>query len=160
MGLIFGGLLHTDILKVNLNSYICKLPNISSSSTNKNLIPLTTLEPRVEIYLVPLQVGDKGKMKKKLFGVRAILGVRSRVFQEMLYGISTVFGSPQVDQAREAPGPGQKEGLELDIGVKSVLSNYFCTTQILCSTFWEIWCIQIQIYPQTSIEPKYGAFYL
>ena len=42
------------------------------------------------------QVGDKGKPKKKLFGVRAILGVRSRVFQEMLYGISTVFGSPQV----------------------------------------------------------------
>ena len=43
-----------------------------------------------------MQVGDKGKEKKKLFGVRAILGVRSRVFQEMLYGISTVFGSPQV----------------------------------------------------------------
>ena len=43
-----------------------------------------------------IQVGDKGKEKKKLFGVRAILGVRSRVFQEMLYGISTVFGSPQV----------------------------------------------------------------
>ena len=41
-------------------------------------------------------MGDKGKPKKKLFGVRAILGVRSRVFQEMLYGISTVFGSPQV----------------------------------------------------------------
>ena len=45
------------------------------------------------------QVGDKGKPKKKLFGVRAILGVRSRVFQEMLYGISTVFGSPQVRPA-------------------------------------------------------------
>lgn len=28
--------------------------------------------------------------------MRAILGVRSRVFQEMLYGITTVFGSPQV----------------------------------------------------------------
>ena len=36
------------------------------------------------------------KSKKKLYGVRAILGVRSRVFQEMLYGITTVFGSPQV----------------------------------------------------------------
>lgn len=46
--------------------------------------------------MVDDQVGDKGKPKKKLFGVRAILGVRSRVFQEMLYGISTVFGSPQV----------------------------------------------------------------
>ena len=43
-----------------------------------------------------MQLGDKGKEKKKLFGVRAILGVRSMVFQEMLYGISTVFGSPQV----------------------------------------------------------------
>ena len=26
--------------------------------------------------------------------------------------------------------------------------------------FLEIWRIQIQIYPQTPIEPKYGAFYL
>lgn len=35
----------------------------------------------------------------KFIGVRAILGVRSRVFQEMLYGISTGFGSPQVPVA-------------------------------------------------------------
>jgi hypothetical protein len=48
------------------------------------------------LFDVTFLVGDKGKPKKKLFGVRAILGVRSRVFQEMLYGISTVFGSPQV----------------------------------------------------------------
>lgn len=41
----------------------------------------------------------QGKQKQKLFGVRAILGVRSRVFQEMLYGISTGFGSPQVPVA-------------------------------------------------------------
>ena len=41
----------------------------------------------------------QGANKKKLYGVRAILGVRSRVFQEMLYGISTVFGSPQVPVA-------------------------------------------------------------
>ena len=27
-------------------------------------------------------------------------------------------------------------------------------------TFGEIWRIQIQMYPQTSIEPKYGAFNL
>ena len=26
--------------------------------------------------------------------------------------------------------------------------------------FWKIQHIQIQIYPQTYIEPKYGAFYL
>ena len=32
--------------------------------------------------------------------------------------------------------------------------------KILRGTFWEIRRIQIQIYPQTSIEPKYGAFYL
>lgn len=35
----------------------------------------------------------------KFIGVRAILGVRSRVFQEMLYGIQTGFGSPQVPVA-------------------------------------------------------------
>ncbi|KAK3855003.1 hypothetical protein Pcinc_038565 [Petrolisthes cinctipes] len=39
------------------------------------------------------------KEKYKLYGVRAILGVRSRVFQEMLYGFSTGFGSPQVSVA-------------------------------------------------------------
>ena len=52
-----------------------------------------------KLFDVTFLVGDKGKTKKKLFGVRAILGVRSRVFQEMLYGISTVFGSPQVPVA-------------------------------------------------------------
>ena len=31
---------------------------------------------------------------------------------------------------------------------------------VLRSTFWKIWRIHLQIYPQTSIEPKYGAFYL
>ena len=30
----------------------------------------------------------------------------------------------------------------------------------LIGSFWEIWRIQIQIFPQTSIKPKYGAFYL
>ena len=44
--------------------------------------------------------------------------------------------------------------------LKSMLSNYFCTTQVIKGTFWEIWHIQIQISPQTSIEPKYCAFYL
>ena len=43
---------------------------------------------------------------------------------------------------------------------KSMLSNYFGKKQVLRGTFWEIWRIQIQIYPQTSIEPRYGAFYL
>lgn len=47
------------------------------------------------LFDVSFLVGQ-GKAKKKLMGIRAILGVRSRVFQEMLYGISTVFGSPQV----------------------------------------------------------------
>lgn len=52
------------------------------------------------LFDVTFLVGDKAvKVKKKLFGVRAILGVRSRVFQEMLYGITTVFGSPQVPVA-------------------------------------------------------------
>lgn len=39
------------------------------------------------------------KQKARFIGVRAILGVRSRVFQEMLYGIQTGFGSPQVPVA-------------------------------------------------------------
>ena len=51
------------------------------------------------LFDVVFLVGDKNKPKKKLFGVRAILGVRSRVFQELLYGITTVFGSPQVPVA-------------------------------------------------------------
>ena len=41
-----------------------------------------------------------------------------------------------------------------------MLSNYFGKTQVLRGTFGEIWRIQIQIYHETSIEPKYGAFYM
>ena len=40
-----------------------------------------------------------------------------------------------------------------------MLSNYFSKKQVLTDTFGEIWRIQIQIYHETSIEPKYGAFY-
>ena len=38
---------------------------------------------------------------------------------------------------------------------------YFCTKQtLICSLFLgKLWRIQIQIYPETHIEPKYGAFY-
>ena len=43
---------------------------------------------------------------------------------------------------------------------RSILSNYFGKKQVLRGTFREIWRIQIQIYPQTSLEPKYGAFNL
>ncbi|KAF2363067.1 BTB/Kelch-associated [Trinorchestia longiramus] len=50
------------------------------------------------LYDITFWVGA-GKEKTKLMGVRAILGVRSRVFQEMLYGFSTGFGSPQVSVA-------------------------------------------------------------
>ncbi len=50
------------------------------------------------LYDVCFLVGQ-GKNKTRLYGVRAILGVRSRVFQELLYGISTGFGSPQVPVA-------------------------------------------------------------
>ncbi len=52
------------------------------------------------LFDVTFLVGQ-GRAKKKLWGVRAILGVRSRVFQEMLYGISTVFGSPQVKNVQK-----------------------------------------------------------
>ena len=41
-----------------------------------------------------------------------------------------------------------------------LLSNYFCTKQVLRGTFWKIRRIQIQMNPQTPIKPKYGAFYL
>ena len=43
---------------------------------------------------------------------------------------------------------------------RSMLSNYFCTKQVLRGTFGEIWRTQIQIYPKTYVELKYGAFYL
>ena len=43
---------------------------------------------------------------------------------------------------------------------RSMLSIYFGKKQVLRGTFGEIWRIQIQIYPQTSIEPRYGGFYL
>ncbi|XP_071749339.1 uncharacterized protein rsh isoform X3 [Lepeophtheirus salmonis] len=52
----------------------------------------------VNLFDITFHVGQ-GKIKTKLYGVRAILGVRSRVFQELLYGISTGFGSPQVPVA-------------------------------------------------------------
>ncbi|CAG9858834.1 unnamed protein product [Phyllotreta striolata] len=51
-----------------------------------------------QLFDVSFLVGQS-KQKIKLVGVRAILGVRSRVFQEMLYGIQTGFGSPQVPVA-------------------------------------------------------------
>ena len=43
---------------------------------------------------------------------------------------------------------------------KSNLSNYFGKEQVLRDTFGDIWRIPIQMYPQTSFEPKYGAFNL
>ncbi|TRY78649.1 hypothetical protein TCAL_06617 [Tigriopus californicus] len=55
-------------------------------------------EPSPNLFDITFLVGQ-GKNKSKLYGVRAILGVRSRVFQEILYGISTGFGSPQVPVA-------------------------------------------------------------
>ena len=43
---------------------------------------------------------------------------------------------------------------------RSMLSNYIGKKHVLRGTFGEIWRIQIQIYHQTTIEPKDGAFYL
>ncbi|KAG5897568.1 hypothetical protein JTB14_007280 [Gonioctena quinquepunctata] len=51
-----------------------------------------------QLFDIVFMVGQS-KQKVKLVGVRAILGVRSRVFQEMLYGIQAGFGSPQVPVA-------------------------------------------------------------
>ena len=43
---------------------------------------------------------------------------------------------------------------------RSMLINYFGKNQVFRGTFGEIWRIQIKMYPQTSIEPKYGGFNL
>ena len=43
---------------------------------------------------------------------------------------------------------------------RSKRSKYFGKKHILRGTFGEIFQIQIQMYPQTSFEPKYGAFNL
>ena len=43
---------------------------------------------------------------------------------------------------------------------RSMLSNYFSKKQVLRGTFGEIWRIQIQMYPKTYVELKYGAYYL
>ena len=40
---------------------------------------------------------------------------------------------------------------------RSMISNYFCEKQVLRGTFGESWNIQIQIYPKTDVEFKYGA---
>ena len=53
---------------------------------------------------------------------------------------------PQETQCCEAP--------------RSMLTNYFGQKQVPRGTLGEIWRIPIQIYPQTSIDPKYGAFNL
>ncbi|XP_047363015.1 uncharacterized protein LOC124954315 isoform X7 [Vespa velutina] len=69
-----------DFTKVFLN-------NTENVSLNANLFDVS--------FLVPGQQ----KQKVRFIGVRAILAVRSRVFQEMLYGIQAGFGSPQVPVA-------------------------------------------------------------
>ncbi|XP_050542293.1 uncharacterized protein LOC126906077 isoform X2 [Daktulosphaira vitifoliae] len=58
----------------------------------------TNVTQNGHLFDVVFLVGQS-KQKTKFIGVRAILGVRSRVFQEMLYGISTGFGSPQMPVA-------------------------------------------------------------
>ncbi|XP_011692326.1 PREDICTED: uncharacterized protein LOC105452685 [Wasmannia auropunctata] len=51
------------------------------------------------LFDVSFLVPGHQKQKVRFIGVRAILAVRSRVFQEMLYGIQAGFGSPQVPVA-------------------------------------------------------------
>ena len=36
----------------------------------------------------------------------------------------------------------------------------YLVKKVLVYNFWTIWCKQLKIYLQTSIEPKYGAFYM
>ena len=40
---------------------------------------------------------------------------------------------------------------------RSMLSNYFYKNQVVRGTFEEIWRIQIQMYPKTYVELRYGA---
>ena len=58
-------------------------------------VTMLGLPPPTNVFDITFIVGN-GRDRVKLYGVRAILGVRSRVFQELLYGIQTGFGSPQV----------------------------------------------------------------
>ncbi|XP_066582757.1 uncharacterized protein rsh isoform X2 [Prorops nasuta] len=51
------------------------------------------------LFDVSFLVPGQQKQKVRFIGVRAILAVRSRVFQEMLYGIQAGFGSPQIPVA-------------------------------------------------------------
>ncbi|XP_033320930.1 rap GTPase activating protein radish isoform X2 [Megalopta genalis] len=71
------------------------LNNQENVSLNANLFDVS--------FLVPTQKNQK----VRFIGVRAILAVRSRVFQQMLYGTRARFGSPQVPiaelLARPAP---------------------------------------------------------
>jgi RAP1 GTPase activating protein 1 len=83
------------------------------------VFPKDGSEPLPNLYDIIFLVGQ-GKNKTRLYGVRAILGVRSRyvifelnhqisstchflsfcrVFQELLYGITAGFGSPQIPVA-------------------------------------------------------------
>ena len=45
---------------------------------------------------------------------------------------------------------------------KRLQNSVFCTKKYRGqkSTFWNIWRKQVQMYPQTSIEPKHGVFNL
>ena len=43
---------------------------------------------------------------------------------------------------------------------RSILFNYFGKMQVLRDNFGEIWRQKIQMYPETSVEPKSGEFYL
>ena len=40
---------------------------------------------------------------------------------------------------------------------RSMLSNSFCKKQVIRGTLGEIWHLQIQMYPKTDVELKYGA---
>ncbi|XP_031831114.1 rap GTPase activating protein radish isoform X2 [Nomia melanderi] len=57
------------------------------------------------LFDVTFFVSGYQKQRVKFIGVRAILAVRSSVFQEMLYGIQPGFGSPQVPVAEMLARP-------------------------------------------------------
>ena len=79
-----------------------------------------------------------------------------RIFQNVPLSMSetlVLFNKPGV--ARAVP-----KMTHCSEALKPMLSNYFCTIQILRGPYLEIWRTQIQIYTQNSIQPKYGAFYL
>ncbi|EEC06287.1 rap GTPase-activating protein, putative, partial [Ixodes scapularis] len=86
--------------------------SIFSSFIRKKLVMKQTI-----LFLLLLNVLLAGKEKTKVYAVRAILAVRSRVFLEMLYGFSTGFGL-------SSSGPGDSSSRVLSPSTAKSSGNF------------------------------------